>query len=417
MKHPTTPLPRIQAPRLRELLARFPVVVVHGARQTGKSTLVRMPDVGEGRRYVTLDDLDALDLARRSPDLLLAGDDPLTLDEVQRAPDLLLAVKRAVDQDRRPGRFLLTGSANLLLMQRVSESLAGRAVYLPMLPLTWAEIEGRAGDVLDAVLSATSIDKVVEAARDARPPSCTLEGAILAGGYPIPALMERPEDRAAWFDGYVQTYLERDLRDLTATDRLVEFRRFLRLAAAQSGALLNLASLARDAGVSPATAGRYLSVLEASFQARLLPAYAVNRSRRLIKAPRLYPTDAAFALHLAGVPGMPRPGTREHGAALETLVLHHLAAWQSVRCPTALLSGWRTASNLEVDFIVETPATTIPVEVKATSRPARDDLKGLQAFLEEHPESPFGLLACRVPEARVLADRVVALPLEPLLGG
>lgn len=409
--------PRIQAPRLRELLAQFPVVVVHGARQTGKSTLVRMPGIGDGRQYRTLDDLDVLDLARRSPDVLLAGDAPLTFDEVQRAPDLLLAVKRAVDRDRQPGRFLLTGSANLLLMKRVSESLAGRAVYLPMLPMTWGEVDGRATQDGWRFLSARSAKEALAAAADTPSPGRSLEEALLAGGYPVPALMGDPAARVAWFDGYVQTYLERDLRELTATDRLIEFRRFLRIAAAQSGALLNLSSLARDSGISPATAGRYLAVLEASFQVRLLPAYSVNRSRRLIKAPRLYATDTAFALHLAGVAGLPRPGTREHGALLEMLVLNHLEAWRSIHQPGAVLSTWRTASNLEVDLVLEAPDRLLPIEVKWTQRPAGDDLKGLNAFLEEHPEAPFGTLLCRVPEPRRLSERVVALPVERVLAG
>jgi predicted AAA+ superfamily ATPase len=413
-------VPRLQTLLLQKLLQDHPVVILHGARQTGKTTLARIPSVGQGRAYRTLDDLDALDLARRDPTALFLGRERITLDEVQRQPDLLLAIKADVDRRRTPGRFLLTGSANLLLMEKVAESLTGRAVYLCLPPLTWAEVERRSfGRILDVLLERQSVEEALTGLDEASVnPVRPLPAAILAGGYPVPALSDDVSFRSRWFDGYVQTYLERDLRDLSATDRLIEFRRLMQMCAAHNGGVLNVASVAGDAGLSPATARRYLNLLEVSFQIARLPAYAVNRGKRLIKAPKIYWTDTGLAAHLSGIFAEETlVQSREWGTYLENWVGIHLLVYASLKSPRISVSYWRTSNGHEVDFVIEAGKRLMPVEVKATSRPSKEDLRGLNAFLETYPDAPFGVVACQCERPAALSSRALALPIAWLLLG
>ncbi|MDR7420413.1 MAG: AAA family ATPase, partial [Armatimonadota bacterium] len=222
--HAVRPLPRLVGATLAERLRVMPAVVLTGARQTGKTTLAEHLLPSE-RQYRSLDDLDTLDAARRDPEVLVGGKGPVTLDEVQRAPDLLKAVKRAIDRERRAGRFLLTGSANLLLMRQVSESLAGRASYVTLWPMTRGEQRGEArAGAWDALLAADDGDwRDLLAARPGEPEDW--RALALRGGFPAPALaLKTTSDRAVWFDGYVRTYLERDLQDLAAISALPDFR-------------------------------------------------------------------------------------------------------------------------------------------------------------------------------------------------
>lgn len=397
-------IPRLLAGTLARHLAQAPVVVLTGARQTGKSTLVRDLLPGPPRRYLSLDDLDVLEQAQREPDALLRGDEPITLDEVQRVPEILLAVKRAVDRRRVAGRFLLTGSANLLLMRRVSETLAGRAQYLTLWPFTrreraqiapgsglWAQLLHAAPDHWPGILRAAS------APDDWR-------ALARRGGYPEAALEPDDAARAAWFAGYVRTYLERDLQDLSVVSSLVDFRRLMRLAALRMGQLLNQADLARDAGLSPATTHRWLNLLETSYQILLVPGYAVNPSKRAIKSPKLYWTDPGLALHLSGNPA-------PDGAHLEALILGDVLQWreQELRKPELLF--WRTAAGAEVDFVLEHDGRLLATELKTSARVGPGDAGGLKRFLREYgPRTPGALLLYDGPEIRWVADRVLAAP-------
>ena len=410
--------PRLQSPILAQVLTQYPVVVVHGARQTGKTTLVQGSPIGQGRTFLSLDDFDVRDVAQSDPTALFIGRDCITLDEIQRQPDLLLAIKADVDRQRQPGHFLLTGSANLLLMERVADTLAGRAVYFSLPPLTWAEVEERGyGRTLDILIEQETIDQVVRALPASVPePNRPLQEAVRAGGYPVPALAADAGFRARWFDGYVQTYLERDLRQLSAIDQLMEFRRLMQLCALQNGRLLNTASLAADAGLAAATARRYINLLEISFQVTRVPAYAVNRGKRLVKAPKLLWTDTGLAAHLAGIADSDSlVRGREWGFWLENWVGNHLLVWAGLRVPRLNITHWRTSNGREVDFVIETGRRLIPVEVKATPRPSSRDLAGLNAFLDTYEAASFGVVACPCPAPKVLSSRVIALPLNLLL--
>lgn len=396
--------PRLAARLLRRSLGVMPVTVVTGARQTGKTTLVARLAPGR-RKLLSLDDLDTLELAQRDPEGLLGSGGRLTLDEVQRAPHLLHAVKRLVDRDRRPGRFLLTGSANLLLMRRVSESLAGRAAYLTLWPMARGELLG-AGE-------AGAWDRLLEMPPDAWPetlrrrdaPQADWRALARQGGFPVPALeLRAAADRRFWFEGYVRTYLERDLLELSAIGSLPDFRRLMRAVCLRIGQMLNQTALGRELGLPQPTVHRWLNLLETSYLLVRLPAYAANRGKRLVRTPKAYWADTGLALHLAGI-------ARPDGPHLENLVLHDLLVWRDAGERAVEIGYWRTVTGEEVDFVIEREGRVLAVEVKATARPRLRDAKGLLAFHREHPGRVHGLLLLHGGrEVAHLAGGVVALP-------
>ena len=397
-------LPRLVVPSLEDRLRVMPAVVVTGARQTGKSTLAQELTPGS-RRFFTLDDLDVLDAARRDPEALLGGRQPVTLDEVQREPDLLHAVKRAIDRQRQPGRFLLTGSANLLLMRQVSESLAGRASYLTLWPMTRREQQGLGrGGVWEELLEARDDEWLDLMAAQPDEPE---DWRTLAhrGGFPSPALqLETAQERAVWFDGYVRTYLERDLQGLSSISALPDFRRLMRAACLRMGQLVNQAELGRDVALPQPTVHRYLNLLETSYLLVRLPAYAVNRTKRLIKSPKVYWGDTGVALHLT-------QEEEPRGVHLENLVLHDLLTWRDTRLDRAEVFYWRTTIGEEVDFVVESGDRLLPVEVKATARPRLRDIAHLRTFQAEYGErSRAGLLLHAGDTLDWIAPGVLAAP-------
>ncbi len=389
---------------LVEQLRVMPAVVVTGARQTGKSTLAEKLTPGE-RHFSTLDDFDVLDLAQRDPEALVMGANPVTLDEVQRAPELLLAVKRAIDKRRRPGQFLLTGSANLALLKGVSDSLAGRASYLTLWPMTRREQLGLGRCGLWEELIATPGLLWPQLLSEADSRAEDWRALARRGGYPTPALhLSRAADRAIWFEGYVRTYLERDLRALSAITALPDFRRLMRATALRLGQLVNQTELGRDVALPQATVHRWLNLLETSYLLVRVPAFAVNRTKRLIKTPKLYWGDVGLALHLAGEP-------EPAGAHLENLVLADLLCWRDSRAEPAEVHYWRTTTGEEVDLVVESAGSLLPIEVKAISRPRLRDAAGLRAFRAEYgKKARSGLLLHTGSVTQWLTPDILAVP-------
>lgn len=397
-------LPRAAVATLRQHLRVMPAVVLTGARQTGKSTLAQQ--VGEDRRELhPFDEPEVLDQARRRPNSLLADSTPVTLDEVQRAPEFLLTVKRSIDRDRQPGRFLLTGSVDLLLMRQVSESLAGRASFLTLHPMTHREQrgEGRSG-VWEELVGAEDRNWREMLSGLQRPGA---DWRVLArrGGFPVPAVHTKSDsDRALWFDGYLRSYLERDLLQLSTISALPDFRRLMAAAAMRTGQLLNQTELGRDAEIPQPTARRYLGLLETSHLVTRLPAFARNPTKRLIKAPKLYWCDTGLALHLAGAP-------EPTGPHLENLVFQELRSWAAASSRRPALFFWRTTVGEEVDFVIEADRRLLPVEVKATAHPRLRDARGLLAFRDAYGESARrGLLLHTGDELRWLSGEVLAVP-------
>lgn len=399
-------LPRLAARLLRRALDASPVVVLMGARQTGKSTLVQSEEFLGDRLYLTLDDLATQERARVAPDDLVASAPRLTIDEVQREPDLLFAVKRVVDQDRprRNGRFVLTGSANLLMMRRVSESLAGRATYVHLWPFTRRERSGLGTAGIWSELLSTPAEDWFDLVRSQPDGAVDWRLEARRSGYPTPGLELAPDDAGAlWFDGYVRTYLERDLRDLAAIDDLLGFRRAMRAAILRLGGLLNQAEMGRDTQIPRATMQRYLSLLEASFQAVRLPPYSVNRTKRLVKSPKLYWSDTALALAVGGSPPV--------GVHLENLILTDLLAWRDGQVPVPEVHFWRTASGQEVDFVIEAGDRLLPVEVKAATTPRHADASAIRVFQSEYADRfAGGLVLHGGTDTLWMSDRILAAP-------
>lgn len=391
----------------------MPVVVVAGARQTGKSTLVRHLD--STRRYLTLDDLDVLDHARRDPDSLLARP-PLTLDEVQRAPELLLAIKRRVDEQRRPGDYLLTGSAQFALMRNVADSLAGRAVYLdlnPFCPLEW--LQAPHADALIDCLFDDDPDYTLWAS--STPGGNWMEW-VLRGGF-APALESaNSEARALWFGGYVQTYLERDLRELSDVSSLPDFQRMMRIAAQRTGRLLNQAEVARDTGIAHATCHRYLNLLETGFQIARLKPFTANPTTALVKSAKLFWSDSGLASWLAGIhDGVALQQRADAGFWLEQAVFQTLQSWRATDPFRRRLSYWRTRGGDEVDFVLEDEQRCVAIEIKAGSRVGADDMRGLRRFADSQSRATKPV-RCVVlyggRDIRFFGDHATAIPYAAL---
>ncbi|MBI4238102.1 MAG: ATP-binding protein [Deltaproteobacteria bacterium] len=325
----------------------FPVIILTGARQTGKSTLCQSL-LHTSHAYVSLEDPDVRALALQDPRTFLQiHPPPVIFDEIQYAPDLPSYLQGIVDADRHTyGQYVLTGSQNFLLMERVSQSLAGRAALLTLYPCSVDEVDG--GDA--------SPRSTPDAVADW----------ILRGGYP--ELRARPElDRRTWCASYIRLFLERDVRQLTNVGDLDTFERFLRLVVLRTGQILNVSELGRDAGVSQPTAQRWLSILQASYQIFLLRPFHANLSKRLIKAPKLYFADTALATYLMGIHD---PATLIHGpsygALFETAVIMEHLKWAAQRGDMPALTFFRTKEGVEIDCFIEQGQTLYAREIKST---------------------------------------------------
>ncbi|MEW6638365.1 MAG: ATP-binding protein, partial [Actinomycetota bacterium] len=339
---------------LDEALADSPVVLLNGARQTGKSTLVRSSMIrGFSGRYLTLDDAGILSAAATDPAGFLAGlGRPVVLDEVQRAPDLFLAIKAEVDRDRRPGSFLLTGSANVLLLPRLSESLAGRMEVHTLWPLSQGELEGVREGFVDAAFSGGAPPVSLEAEDPPR-----LFERVLRGGFPEVVGRESPARRRAWFDSYVTTILQRDVRDLANIERLAEMPRLLSLLATRASSLLSYSDLSRAAAMPQSTLKRYMALLETVFLVQTLPAWSANLGKRLVKSPKSIVCDTGLAAHLQGVDAQRLSAEPVlAGPLLENFVAMELKkqiTWSETR-PS--LYHFRTQAGREVDLVLEDAA-------------------------------------------------------------
>jgi len=318
-------------------------------------------------------------------------------------------VKRAVDRDRRPGRFLLSGSASFDLLRGVAESLAGRAIYLTLGPFTRAELGGK-----NAAPAWPDGDWSAPPRLAASGPVTSEE--ILRGGLP-PVQPLTSEERGLWFRGFEQTYLERDLRDLAQVGDLLALRRVLQLAAWRTGQVLNRSELARDAGLAVATTRRYLELAELSYTLWCCPPYLLNPASRLIKSPKIYVADAGLAAHLAGIRDLdPAAGEPRRGALFETYVAQNLLARTDWGEHPLKLFFWHIQGRHEVDFVLQRGQELLAVEIKAGAHWQQRDLAGLKAFLKAMPECRAGWLAYNGTECVPLGGRLWAVPRGGLLG-
>jgi hypothetical protein len=395
-----------------EALKQLPVVVLTGLRQTGKSTFLLNDPALKNYTFETLDDLGSLDAARRDPVGFIAGRDRFIIDEAQRCPDLMIALKAEIDRDRRPGRFVLSGSARFSLLAEISESLAGRSLYLTLSPLTRRELDPTRGDrsFLARLLSGDEI-----MATGTGPAVAWDE--VLRGGFP-PVVMEASARPEFWFKGYEQTYIERDVRRFSEISDMISFRRLLQMSALRSAQVLNRSELARDAGLKVATASRYLSIMETSFVTTTLSPYITNRTSRLIKSPKVFITDSGFACHLAGVsPSSNAVPESLRGALFETFVFQNLSGILASIRPDTAIHFWNIQGRHEVDFIIESAGEVIPIEVKNSARWKDADISGLRAFIAHEPRCRTAILAYNGGGARpiMLDEKIIAVPVGTLL--
>lgn len=389
-------------------LAVMPVVVITGMRQTGKTTFLQNDPLFKGYRYVSLDDFATLQTALLQPEALLSTADRLCIDEAQKAPELLTAVKRAVDRDRTPGRFVLSGSANFTLLKGISESLAGRAVYFVLQPFSQREANA-------ALKKKPFLVKLFagDEPHNGGEGKAISTHDILRGG--MPSVRNFSADAAAlWFRGFEQTFVERDIREIARIDDTLRFRDVIKLAALRSGQILNMSQLARDARLSQITTSRYVQLAETSFLFRRLTPFLRNRSSRLIKSPKLYATDSGLACHLAGVESLDSDEPMR-GALFETFVLQNIASILEAHLPDARIAYWHIQGRREVDFIIEHKKHCVAIEVKAAGRWSESDLASLKVFLENTPSCRAAILAYNGNQSAQLGKKLWAVPLRVLL--
>jgi|YelNatPaOPRAMG01_1025707.scaffolds.fasta_scaffold17783_3 predicted AAA+ superfamily ATPase len=364
-----------------EALKDTPVVLLVGARQSGKSTLARsLEGTHPLRRYLTFDNEGTLDAARSDPAGFLAGlEGPATLDEIQKVPELFPAIKAVVDRDRMPGRYLLTGSANVLMMPRLSESLAGRIEIQTLWPFSQGELQGHREIFLDRVFQ-SRLSLHPSKAGEAK---AWLEMAC-TGGFPEIVNRSSAPRRKAWFRSYVTTVLSRDARDLANIESLASLPRLLSLLASRTSSLLNYADLARALTMPQSTLKRYMGLLQALFLFHPLPAWSNNLGQRLIKSPKVLLSDTGLLAHLMGAtPEKLRKDPTAAGHILENFVAMELVKQASWSVNQVQVFHFRTLTGGEVDVLLEDEeGRVVGIEVKASATPASADFKGLKALAE-----------------------------------
>jgi uncharacterized protein len=361
--------------RVEEALADTPVVLVTGPRRAGKTTLVRSLD-GAGRRYITLDDQTALAAARTDPIGFIRGLDSAIIDEIQRAPDLLLAIKKTVDEDYRPGRFLLTGSANVLTVPRVADSLAGRMETLRMLPLSQAEIRGVKPCFLDSLFARALHGPKQPVVGD------DLVRLVIAGGFPEAIARDTERRRQDWGRSYLTSVLTRDLRDIAEIERLTELPKFVRLLAEHSGQLINYSRLGAGINVSYKTGQRYIGLLEQVFLVATLQPWFTNALKRITKTPKLHFTDSGLLATVRGLSFERVKANRDaFGPLLETFVFAEVLKLMTASDLRLLPYHFRDQQMHEVDIVLERDdGMIVGIEIKASATVKSTDFSGLRTL-------------------------------------
>jgi predicted AAA+ superfamily ATPase len=407
-------IPRHIRPHLVDSLAEARVVCLLGARQTGKSTLIRAVASDEHpARYLTLDDPTTLEFAREDPTGFVAGGETLAIDEIQRAPELMLAIKRVVDTDPTRGRFLLTGSANIATHPRVADALPGRVDYLTLWPFSQAELTARPSAFLASAFSAT-----VPVANQPPVGRSGYAERVVRGGFPE-AVEASTSRRQRFFAGYADSILGREIKELATVRDSEQATRILRLVAARSASLTNLSSIGRELGIDHKTVGNHLRSLEQLFMVIRLPAWHSNLGHRVIRSPKLHIADTGLLCSLIGVDAdrLVEDGTLA-GSLFETFAVTELVRMAGVDelAPGLLLHHYRDQPGNEVDLVLERPnGDVVGIEVKASATPRARDAAGLRLLRDRLGERfRMGIVLHLGPESLSLGERIAAVPLAAL---
>nr|WP_260295123.1 ATP-binding protein [Sedimenticola hydrogenitrophicus] len=404
--------PRWIEPRIDEALQDTPVVLLAGPRQAGKTTLVRQ--IAErGLHYLTLDDELTLLSAREDPVGMIRNLDRAVIDEIQRAPELLLAIKKSVDEDRRPGRFLLTGSANLMALPTVADSLAGRMETLMLLPLSQSEIENRPANWIDRVFAGEILTS--------NPPvlGSNLVERVLRGGYPEAVARPTEKRRTAWARQYINAILQRDVRDVAEIDKLDQLPRFLRALAQTAGQMCNYSELGGQVGLDGKTVSRYISVFEQMYLLKRIDVWARNRLKRVVKTPKLQFIDSGLLSVLTNIGhkdvDLDKTG---YGHILESFVFSELLKHTATSDDDYRLLYYRDADKYEVDVVIENSAgQLLGIEVKASATVKERDLRGLKKLASlAGDQFTAGVLLYDGDETMPLGSNQWAAPLSTLWG-
>jgi uncharacterized protein len=408
----TKSIPRWAASRILEALSDTPVVVLNGARQVGKSTLVTSLTYPGTKEVVTLDDIATRSAARFDPRAFVQRSvDTFVIDEVQLEPSLFRAIKAEVDRDRRPGRFLITGSSRLLSAPDMADALVGRVEMVELWPFSQDELLGERSEFIG-----TAFDSPSKLMRPGTLSRQELVERICAGGFPD-AVGRPPGRRASWFDGYVTTTIERVVRQVADIERAAEIPRLLRLCAARTAQELNISNLADEFRVPARTVSGYVAHLATSFLIQLIPAWSTNLSAKVIRRPKLILLDSGLAAHLIGATSttVDRPGG-PFGQLLETFIISEIRKQLTWAEPRVSMHHFRDRDGSEVDIVLEHPdGRIVGIEVKATSTPRAEDFRGLR-YLAERLGDRFtlGILLSAAPDAMPFGPRLAALPVDAL---
>ena len=396
--------------RAKEALLDTPVVLIVGPRRAGKTTLVRK--IGEtSRTYITLDDRTTLEAAQSDPTGFLRGLDRATIDEIQRAPELLLEIKKTVDEDYRPGRFLLTGSASVMNLPRISDSLAGRIETLTMFPLARAEIGGRTPNFLERLFAGD-----IQGSEDAIIGDELVRISLIGG---FPEALTRPSERRrqAWARSWLASVLTRDLRDIAEVEKLTELPKFVRLLAEHSGQLVNFSRFASSIGVSHKTGQRYVGLLEQVFLVATLEPWFTNALKRIVKTPRLHFLDCGLLAATRGLTFAKVKANREKfGALLESFVFSEILKLMTASDMQLTPYHFRDQHMHEVDIVLERDDGMIAgVEIKASATVRSGDFAGLRTLAEVCGEQfTYGVILYDSADFVPFGDRLAAAPLSCL---
>ena len=406
-------IPRQIETRLLEALQDTPVVLLAGPRQAGKTTLVKQIAERQGLRYLTMDDELALLSAKEDPTGFIRSIDCVVIDEIQRAPQLLLAIKKSVDEDRRPGRFLLTGSANLMALPTVADSLAGRMETLHLLPLSQSEMALQSANWIDSAFAGRILQ--LSEASEGR----DLVQRVLRGGYPEAVSRPSARRRAAWAKQYMNAIIQRDVRDIASIEKLSALPHFLRALAQTAGQMCNYSQLGAQVGLDGKTASKYIGVFEQLYLLKRVDVWARNGLSRVVKSPKLQFIDSGL---LSTVLGMSleqiQVSRTRFGHVLETFVLGELLKHSSTSNQGYRLLYYRDANQLEVDVVIENvQGELIAVEVKASATVRHGDFKGLRKFAQlAGPALKMGVLLYDGEITMPMGEGIWAAPISSLWG-